>query len=190
MRAGPVLALGLSACTPWHQEASRLTPTIQFERGGIRGGELSVAHAINGVAITFDAQGQRYERDEATLDPAFELHRTSTGFGLDLGMRLSPLGMIADDDGFTRWFDLGVAASMGGGLLYAGRVTTYGQIWGGGWAAIGLPGVGDDVHASIVVELRREAVADWDNQTLFTVGLSIVRRYAQQALFAPRIPVR
>lgn len=184
-----LLALALPACTPWHQEASRLTPAIAFDQDGVRGGELSVAHAINGVAVTFDVQGQRYERDEVTLDPAFELHRSSTGFGLDLGMRLSPLGMIATDDRFTRWFDLGVAGAMGGGLLYASRVTTYGQIWGGGWATIGLPGVGD-IHADLVFELRREAVADWDNHTVFTVGLAIVRRYAQQALFAPRVPVR
>jgi hypothetical protein len=35
-------------------------------------------------------------------------------------------------------------------------------------------------YPSLVLEVRRQAVTDWNNETLFSVGLAFTRRFTQE----------
>ena len=168
MRAGWLLAL--AGCTTWRQESSTVAVTALVD-DQFRGAEVSAAYQGNGIGFSVSASGQFLERDELL----FALHRRDFGAGAELGMSISPIGLLASDDRLTRWFDLGVAGSAGGGLIYPSRLTTYGQVWGDLWMAVGLaPGTR---HPTLIVSMRRLAVSEWDNATVFTVSLAFTRRF-------------
>ena len=176
MRVALVLAMG--ACGTWRQQSVRGGGGVHVDDEGLRGAEVAVVHQHNGIGIRLDVDGQRIERDEMML----ALHRRSIGVGFGLGLTVSPLGLVADNDRFTRYFDLGVAGSIGGGVVHAGRLTTYGQAWGGVWATFGMPFLGyanGNVFPMIVVEMRRTAFTDWDDRTVFVLGLALARRFDQ-----------
>lgn len=177
MRRALVL-LAVASCTPWRQQSVRGGGSVHVDEAGVRGAEVAVAQQYNGIGIRVDVAGQRIERDEMLL----AVHRRAMGVGIGLGLAVSPLALVADNDRFTRYFDLGVAGSVGGGLLHEGRLTTYGEAWGGAWATIGLPFLGyanGNVFPMIVVEMRRTAFTDWDDRTVFVLGLALARRFDQ-----------
>lgn len=135
---------------------------------GVRGGELAASYAIDGIGVSLAATGDHFKR------PVFDGEQQHFGGGIDLGLRVSPFG-LAKQDAISHWFDFGGAIGGGGGLIYPARLSTYGEGWVGGWMTIGLaPGTG---YPSLVLDVRRQAVTDWDNETLFSVGLAFTRRY-------------
>jgi hypothetical protein len=169
-----LLLVTLTACGAWRQEYVRAAPAVLVDDSGVRGGDVRGTASMNGIGVSADLDGQVLEREE----PALALHRRDFGAGLGLGVTVSPLGLLASNDRFTRWFDLGVAGSIGGGLVHAGRLTTYGHAWGGAWMAFGLwP---SKIHPSLVIEVRREALSDWDDRTLFAISLALDRRLVGQ----------
>jgi hypothetical protein len=94
--------------------------------------------------------------------------------GADLGLRLSLFGMASNDHRLERWFDLGVDAAAGGGLVKPSRLESFGRVWIGGWAVFGIsPG---NPYASLVLDARRIVNAGWDDATVFTIGVAYSSR--------------
>jgi len=139
---------------------------------GVRGGELATSYAINGIGVSAAVTGDQYKR------AVFDGEQQRFGGGIDIALRASVFGMLAKDNKLDHWLDLGGAAGAGGGLIYPARLSTYGEAWFGGWMTIGLaPG---SAYPSLVLEVRRQAVTDWNNETLFSVGLAFTRRFTQE----------
>lgn len=138
---------------------------------GVRGGEVAASYAIEGIGFSAAVTGDNFKR------PVFDGEQQRFGAGVDLGLRASLFG-LAKAHAIARWFDVGAAVGGGGGLIYPARLSTYGEGWVGGWATIGLaPGAS---YPSLVLDVRRQAVADWNNETLFSVGLAFTRRFTKE----------
>ena len=134
---------------------------------GIRGGELAASYAINGIGVSAALTGDQYKR------PVFDGEQQRFGGGIDIGLRASLFG-LAKQDVISHWLDIGGAIGGGGGLIYPARLTTYAEGWVGGWMTIGLaPGTG---YPSLVLDVRRQAVTDWNNETLFSIHARTARR--------------
>ena len=172
MRAAAVAALSslaASACSGMTYQVGRVTPAVKLRTDKLQGGEISASWEGHGVGFQATAQAQELHRN---VPDGVQSH---VGGGVDFGMRVSLFGLFANDHRVDHWFDVGATAAGGGGLIVPNRLTTYGEGWVGGWVAFGLwPG---DRYPSLLVEARRVAVTDWDNFTVFTVGLSITNRF-------------
>lgn len=135
---------------------------------GVRGGEATLSYVVNGIGFSASVTGDNFKR------PVFDGEQQHFGGGIDLGLRASLLGLVANDHRIDHWFDVGGAVGGGGGLIYPARLSTYDEGWVSGWMTIGLwPGKG---YPSLMLDVRRQAVSDWDNETLFSVGLAFTKR--------------
>ncbi|HUS30576.1 MAG TPA: hypothetical protein VMZ53_18835 [Kofleriaceae bacterium] len=169
MRAAALVLLLLAACAGQTYSVSRITGTAKLRSDGAQGGEVSASFEGHGVGLSLSAQAQQLRRSfpDGT--------QSRIGGGVDLGMRVSLFGLIGSSHEIDHWFDIGGSAAGGGGFVVPARLTTYGEAWVGGWAAFGVyPG---RRHLSIVLEVRRVAVTDWDNMTVFGIGLSLTERF-------------
>jgi hypothetical protein len=139
---------------------------------GVRGGELYASYTVDGIGFSAAVTGDNFER------AVFDGEQQRFGGGVDVGLRASLLGLFAKDHRIDHWVDVGGAIGGGGGLIYPARLTTYGEGWVGGWMTIGLaPGKS---YPSLVVDVRRQAVTDWNNETLFSVGLAFTSRFTTE----------
>lgn len=163
------LPVALAACVGPTHEVVHIGPNVRIADGGIRGGEAQASYAIDGIGFSMAATVDQYKR------PVFDGEQTRVGGGIDIGMRVSAFGLVAKGNGLEHWFDIGAAAGAGGGLIYPARLTTYGEGWVGGWVAIGL--WKGPAFPSLLVDLRRQAVSEWDNATIVSVGLAFTRRF-------------
>jgi len=146
---------------------------LQLGTDGVRGGELVSSGAIHGWGLEAHVHGQQLERDEPAV-PGYV--RRNLGFGIDFALRLSLFGIVADDQRLARWFDIGATLGGGGGFIKPSRLTTYAEAWAGAWIEVGLaPG---DRYPALVLEVRRAAITDWNDRTVFIIGLAFTRRYA------------
>ena len=139
---------------------------------GVRGGEIYANYAVNGIGLSFAATGDNFKR------PVFDGEQQQFGGGIDVGLRASVLG-LAKQDATAHWFDFGGAIGGGGGLIEHSILTTYGQGWVGGWLTLGL-GPDHDRYPALVFDVRRQAVIDWDDETVFSVGLAITREFTRE----------
>lgn len=170
MRALVAVALvSLTACAGMTYQVARVTPAVKLRTDHFQGGEVSASWEGHGVGFSASAQAQQLQR--AVVDGT----QSRIGGGVDIGMRVSLFGLFSSNHTIDHWFDIGGSAAGGGGLIYPARLTTYGEGWVGGWVAFGLwP---SDRYPSLLIEARRVAVTDWDNFTVFTIGLSITQRF-------------
>lgn len=169
---GAIGMLGaIGGCVGPQKLAGHAGAGVQLDEGGVRGAEVAASAEIHGVGLSARAYGDQLVREEPELPGTV---RRRIGGGVDLGLRMSLFGMISDDHRLERWFDVGVDAAMGGGVVKPARLETFGRAWVGGWAVIGLlPG---NPFASLVLDVRRVAIAGWDNATVFTIGLAYSSR--------------
>lgn len=164
-------SLLLAGCATTTHEVVHMGGNVRIT-DGVRGGEITTSYAINGVGLSAALTGDTYKR------PVFDGEQQHFGGGIDIGLRASVFGLIAKDNKLDHWLDLGGAAGAGGGLIYPARLSTYGEAWFGGWMTIGLaPGA---AYPSLVLDVRRQAVTEWDNETLFSIGLAFTRRFTQE----------
>ena len=160
-------SLLLAGCVGTTHEVAHVGGNVRIT-DGIRGGEAYVNYAVNGIGISAALTGDRYKR------PVFDGEQQRFGGGIDFGVRASLFG-LAKQNAIAHWFDLGAALGGGGGLIYPARLATYAEGWVGGWMTIGLP-PGHGGYPSLVFDIRRQAVTEWNNETLFSIGLAFTRR--------------
>lgn len=164
-------SLSLAGCASTTYEVAHVGGNVRIT-DGLRGGEVAASYAINGIGVSAAVTGDQYKR------AVFDGEQQRFGGGIDVGLRASVFGLIAKDNKLDHWLDLGGAAGVGGGLIYPARLSTYGEAWFGGWMTIGLaPGA---AYPSLVLDVRRQAVTDWDDETVFSVGLAFTRRFTQE----------
>lgn len=164
-------SLPLAACASRTYEVTHVGGNVRIT-DGVRGGEVATSYAINGIGVSAAVTGDEYKR------PVFDGEQQRFGGGIDIGLRASVFGLLAKDNKLDHWLDLGGAAGAGGGLIYPARLSTYGEAWFGAWMTIGLaPGA---AYPSLVLDVRRQAVTDWNNETLFSIGLAFTRRFTQE----------
>lgn len=141
---------------------------------GVRGGDLGGSFELDGVGGSLAVTADQYKR------PVFDGEQTHIGAGIDFGLRVSLFGLF-NQDAIAHWFDLGAAGGVGGGLIYPARLSTYGQAWAGGWVTIGLyPGRS---FPSLVLQARQQTVSDWNDETVYTVGLAWSQRVFDTLVF-------
>jgi hypothetical protein len=162
-------ALLLAGCAGSTYVVGRVTPAAKLTSDGFNGGELSASIEGEGVGLLVGVQGEQLSRNV----PDGTQRRVGGGF--HFGLRLSLFGMIDREHRIDHWFDIGGSAAAGGGLVYPARLTTFGEAYAGAWVAFGLwP---SRRHPSLVLETRRVAITDWDDMTVFTIGISLTERY-------------
>jgi hypothetical protein len=151
------------------------TGAIQLDDNGVRGGEVSTSGGISGIQLSLDAEVQGLARPIPELPGSV---RRNTGGGVDLGLRVSLLGVLANDHRLEHWFDFGGSAMVGGGLVHPARLETFAEASVGGWVEIGLyPG---PRYPSLVFEVRRVVIDGWDSATVFAIGLAYTKRFADK----------
>lgn len=176
IRPAALALVGVTACGPHTYVVGRVTPAVRLQGSKLQGGELSTSWELDGIGFSLGVNGQQLSR------PVFDGTQSRVGGGIAFGGRVSLFGLFKTNHVVDHWFDLGASGTAGGGLIYPARLTTFGELSGGGWVAFGLyPGTG---HASLLLELRRVAVSDWDNMTIFTIGISLTTRSFQDFNFA------
>ena len=167
------LLLVLVGCAGKTYVVGRVTPAAKLTSDGFNGGELSASLEGEGVGLLAGVQGEQLTRNvpDAT--------QRRVGGGIHIGLRLSLFGLFDREHRIDHWFDIGGSAAAGGGLVYPARLTTFGEVYAGVWAAFGLwP---SRRHPSLVLEARRVAITDWDNMTVFTIGISLTERFVEKA---------
>ncbi|MEO8702228.1 MAG: hypothetical protein ABI867_19445 [Kofleriaceae bacterium] len=167
----------LAGCAGPIEGITRTTGAVAIDGDRVRGGEVAVAGGFAGVQVAFDVSGQQLSREEPEAGPGFV--RRNKGFGIDLGLRASLFGVLnpRGDHRIERWFDLGAAVSGGGGFVKPARLETFSQGWVGGWVEFGLfPSQPRHRYPVLVLEVRRAEITDWDNATVFVIGLGLARR--------------
>jgi len=166
------LALGaLAGCVGRQKLTRHVTAGVQLDESGVRGGEVSTSGEVRGVGLSFRVHAEELERAEPEL-PGFVRRRI--GGGADVGLRVSLFGIASNDARLERWFDVGVDAAVGGGLVKPSRIESVGRAWIGAWAVFGiLPG---NPYVSLVLDVRRIANGGWDDATMYTIGLAYSSR--------------
>ncbi len=148
--------------------------------GSIAGGAVAVRAGAAGLEGQLELGVPRLGRDD---DP-----RRFTGGEIDVAVRASPFGMLADDHRFDRYFDLGAQVGAGGGPVgRPGGLSTFGTAWYGAWLELGVPGDLHGKHVRLVGEVRRQArTAPYLDETVFVIGLAWAsRRGADDDDFVP-----
>lgn len=153
--------------------ANHVGPSVQIDGSGLSGGELAASHSFGGLGLAAHAFGERLEREEVG-----GIRRRATGIGIDLGLRLSLFGLVADDHRLEHWFDIGLSGGTGGGGIKPARLETFGHAWIGFFTTVGL--WRGERYPSLMLEVRRETVQGWDDRTVFVVGLAFTRRYPDE----------
>jgi len=171
MRSLP-LAL-VTACSAPMMMTSHVGPSVQIDGDGLTGGEVAASYAFSGFGLAAHAFVERLERTE------LDVTRRSTALGIDFATRLSLFGLIADDHRLEHWFDVGLSGGAGGGgVKPASRLESVGHAWVGGFVSLGLWKT--ERYPSLMLEIRRETIgSNWDDRTVFTVGISLTRRTAE-----------
>ena len=107
-----------------------------------RGASADAMVGIGGIHVTAAAELIEAER---TDDP-----RTARGGGLGIGLRASPIGMLAHEHQLERWLDGGleIGGVAGGVAATSRRVDGYAYGWSGAWLEVGLVSVGDGYLAA------------------------------------------
>jgi hypothetical protein len=160
------LLLTLAGCLGTQPTAKHVGVGFQLDEA-VRGAEVVTAGEIRGVGLSARAHGEELSRDEPEV-PGFV--RRNGAIGVDVGLRLSLIGMGTKDLRLARWFDLGAEFGAGGAFVKPSRLETVGRVWAGGWVMLGaLPG---NPKPSIVLDVRRVANDGWDNYTTFTIGVA------------------
>jgi len=155
-----------TACIGMQPQAKHVGVGFQFF-DAVRGAEIAASSEVRGFGLSAHVHGEQLERDEPEV-PGFV--RRNGALGVDIGLRLSVIGMGAKDLRLARWFDFGAEFGAGGAFVQPSRVETVGRVWAGGWILLGaLPG---NPHPSIVLDARRVANDGWDNYTTFTIGVA------------------
>ena len=108
----------------------------------------------------------------------FDGEQQRFGGGIDIGLRASLFGLFAKDNQLDHWVDLGGAIGGGGGADLSRAADDVRRRLGRrldddrALAGHGYP--------SLVLDVRRQAVTEWDNETLFSVGLAFTKRLTME----------
>ncbi len=159
-----------------HQETGRIAAQATLASGRGPGAHVEGDALFGGLGIGLAIEVAPHARSSAPV--------SDTAGTVDLSLRASPFALLGDDHRIERWFDLGGAAGIGGGLVRTDRLTTLGAAWVGAWAEIGLP-FGGWHYPAIELSIQRVTFGgDARDETAFLVGLGWTTREFVES-FAP-----
>jgi hypothetical protein len=163
-----IAALGLAACAGKGEAIGYTALSTTWRTSGeLEGARADAYVGYHGVQFGVAPFWERLARADSPT-------RSNTG-GLDVQLRLSLLGILADDHRFEHWLDFGGEAGAGGGITDQFRLSTFGHAWAGGWAAVGL--WNGPSYPELVLGIRTvTSTAPWTGETLFTVGFGWMKR--------------
>jgi hypothetical protein len=131
------------------------------------GASIETVGGAGGWIGSLALSGRRLER-EGDREP----HHAA---GLDVSLRLSPLGLLADHHELERYVDFGVETGAGFKVAKAPPhgVALEGEAWVGGWAELGLWSA-DGGYVAVTGSLRTvDATEPWlDRPTEVMIGLA------------------
>jgi hypothetical protein len=168
-----VAALALcAACAGQGETITRAAVTPAFRTDGFAGARATASAGQYGVQLGIGAIWDELARP---MDP----NRHAAG-GVEVNLRASLFGAIADDHRLERYFDLGFEGGAGGGFAHPASLESYGELWGGGWIDVGT---GNPSWPVLALGARRVTYSgEWNTETIFTVGLAWVWRSTQSLL--------
>jgi hypothetical protein len=128
----------------------------------------AAAHGVGGVAgwhADLELVGERVHK---AGDP-----RTFQAVGLGLALRVSPLGLLANEHRLERFFDFGVETGFVGSVVVSPEWTTRAAVSGGVWVELGLMAAAGG-YMAVTGNVRTVNADDpWtDQEAVFLVGLA------------------
>lgn len=167
MKAG--LLLLLAGCLGPAESIRKVGGHVLVDTNGDVGADATWIGGRHGLQVGAAVYGRQLTR---AGDPNRYL-----GFGADVLVRGSFVGLFInpDDHSLEHWFDFGGEVGAGGGGAYPTHFMAEGHGYGGAWLDIGL--WTGDAYPALELAVRREAEGSpWNDQTLFSIGVSWVHR--------------
>jgi hypothetical protein len=165
-----VVLLALAGCYSFGKTTSTMTGTgagVSVDGSEPRGASVEAVGGAGGWYAAFGLSGRRIAR---AGDP--EAHHA---VGLDLALRVSPLGLLANDHALERYLDFGAETGVGFKVAKAPPhiLAVEGEAWVGGWVELGLFAANDG-YVALTGNLRTvDATSPWlDRPTELTFGIA------------------
>lgn len=166
-----VVALALGGCYSLGKTTGSMTgmgANVTLDGGTApRGAEVEAVGGAGGWYAMIAMAGRKVER---AGDP--EAHH---GAGLDVALRVSPLGLLANEHDLERYLDFGAEAGAGFKMVKAPphTIAMEGESWVGGWAEVGLVSSGDGYVALTGTIRTIDATETWnDRPTDVMIGIA------------------
>ncbi len=162
------LLLSLVGCLGPAESITKIGGHVLVDTRGQAGADATAIGGRHGLQFGAAVYGRQLTREG---DPNRYL-----GFGGDVLLRTSVIGLFSPDDHtLEHWFDFGAEAGAGGGAAYPTRFIAEGHGYAGAWVDIGL--WTGDAYPALELAVRREVEGSpWNDQTLFSIGVSWVHR--------------
>ncbi len=163
-----LLVLCLAGCLGPAESITKIGGHVLVDTHGDAGADAAMVAGRHGFQVGAAVYGRQVTREG---DPNRYLE-----LGGDVLVRASLVGFInPDDHTFEHWFDFGGEVGAGGGGAYPTRFIAEGHGYGGAWVDIGL-WTGDSYPALELAVRRESEGSPWNDQTLFSIGVSWVHR--------------